>query len=422
VHEEQQEDHEMNRLYLLPTLWVTLAAVVAADKADTVVQQRASDLATPVRLEVGGRPIVVGGFASPYVGDIDGDGKHDLLVGQYRFGRMRVYRNVGSNARPEFKSFEWFKAGGHIAGVPQCCQAVFTPQLVDFDGDGHTDVLTGSGYAGEVFLYRRKADGTFEDAEVLENAKGEVLMHRCAGSDASSPRRYNVTCLAYDWDADGDNDLLLGHSPLCLVLNRGTSREPRFDGGRLIESTDGPIKGGVGAPQMADWDGDGLDDLVSSDRRDIVWYRNIGERGRPKFESPRLLVPLGGHRPYHGAPTNCPGFHHAFCVADFNADGRLDLLLGDRFRRTVAVTQEERDKVAENLERRETLVKQYRELRERPEGETRPQRIERYRKRLQAWQEYAELNLIRNTTAETRQERCGHVWFYKRLATEAEKE
>jgi hypothetical protein len=374
-----------------------------------------------VRLTAGGEPIEVGGFPAPFVGDFDADGKHDLLVGQFHLGRMRIYRNVGSNARPEFETFEWFTAGGRIAGVPLCCQVVFTPQLVDFDGDGHTDVLTGSGYTGEVFLYRRRADQTFDAAEVLENSDGQVQMHRCSASRSSRPRQYNVTALAYDWDDDGDNDLLLGHYPLSLVLNHGTAREPSFDSGRLIECDGEPIRGGLGSPHMADWDGDGLDDLVAGLQRDVVWYRNVGERGRPKFESPRLLVPLGESLPSSELPKDRPGFHHAFCVADFNADGRLDLLLGDRFDRMVEVSQQEREQAVTHREQRNALYQQYRDLCDEPKGETRPQRIDRYRQRLQTWQEYAALDPTRSSTSNTRRERRGYVWFYERIAAEGEK-
>ncbi len=47
--------------------------------ADDVVPSRAADLSAPVRLSAGGLPILAeGGFASPFVGDFDGDGKKDL--------------------------------------------------------------------------------------------------------------------------------------------------------------------------------------------------------------------------------------------------------------------------------------------------------------------------------------------------------
>ena len=41
---------------------------------------------------------------------------------------------AGTNAAPEFDSYEWFHAGGRIASIPAGCTVGFTPQLVDFDG------------------------------------------------------------------------------------------------------------------------------------------------------------------------------------------------------------------------------------------------------------------------------------------------
>lgn len=398
---------------------------VAADGTQPAAQ-RAADLAPPVPVMAGGRPIEVGGFAAPFVGDFDGDGKNDLLVGQRIQGRLRIYRNTGTNAEPKFDTFEWFKAGGEVAGVPRCCLVAFTPQLVDFDNDGDTDILTGSGLTGEVFLYRRKADGTFDEAEVLENREGQVLMHRRTREGKTYPRRYNVTALAYDWDNDGDADLLLGHTPLCLVLNISTAGEPSFDSGRLIECDGHPILGGLASTQIADWDGDGLDDLVAGLRHDIVWYRNVGQRGRPKFEGPRMLVPSPKSTPNRSALGDQPHSHHAFCVADFNGDGRLDLLVGDRF---LAPFDEEEQGGTPAIDREtlNALDKQnadlrneptYDDLRNEPTGETRQERITRYRRQLRAWQDYEVKRLAKY---ETDRRHRGNVWLYERVAQEGGK-
>jgi hypothetical protein len=68
----------------------------------------------PVALEANGGPINVGtgGNASPFVVDWNGDGKQDLLLGQYDGGKVRFYANIGEDSAPVFGDFEYLQADG----------------------------------------------------------------------------------------------------------------------------------------------------------------------------------------------------------------------------------------------------------------------------------------------------------------------
>jgi hypothetical protein len=94
----------------------------------------------PVRLEASGAPIdVTVGHAAPLVMDFDGDGLRDLLVGEfgtgefdadrlppearekvslYNEGRLRIYRNVGTDTAPVFEDFQFLRAGKEFASIP----------------------------------------------------------------------------------------------------------------------------------------------------------------------------------------------------------------------------------------------------------------------------------------------------------------
>jgi FG-GAP repeat protein len=72
----------------------------------------------PFRITAYGVPITVDvGHAQPLFLDFDGDGKRDLLVGQYGDGRLRIYRNFGTDSVPYFRIFEWLAAGDSVAKV-----------------------------------------------------------------------------------------------------------------------------------------------------------------------------------------------------------------------------------------------------------------------------------------------------------------
>ena len=59
------------------------------------------------------------GHSAPYVCDWNGDGKPDLLVGQFGQGRLRVYLNTGTREEPKYDGFTWFKVtGGEVGTVP----------------------------------------------------------------------------------------------------------------------------------------------------------------------------------------------------------------------------------------------------------------------------------------------------------------
>jgi hypothetical protein len=79
----------------------------------------APDLLPPVRLEAAGKPIDTAvGHAAPFVGDIDGNGKLALLVGQFGDGILWIYRNEGTNAQPRLAAGVKFKDGKEDGRVP----------------------------------------------------------------------------------------------------------------------------------------------------------------------------------------------------------------------------------------------------------------------------------------------------------------
>ena len=87
--------------------------------ATPLVAQRSPQLAKPVRLKAGGEIIDTGkhiAHAGPLLCDYDGDGKQDLLVGNFK-GHIQVYRNVGTNTRPKLEDKGLLQGDGKVIRV-----------------------------------------------------------------------------------------------------------------------------------------------------------------------------------------------------------------------------------------------------------------------------------------------------------------
>lgn len=82
-----------------------------------VAAASAFEFEKPVRMVAADGPVRVEspGYAAPCWSDIDGDGRKDLLVGQFNQGKIRVFRNLGGG---KLAAGEWLKVGGRDAEVP----------------------------------------------------------------------------------------------------------------------------------------------------------------------------------------------------------------------------------------------------------------------------------------------------------------
>ncbi len=97
---------------LLPMFTILLCTSLAA-----AVTPQGAEFHPPVRVHAGDAPIRVEepGFACPTLFDVDRDGTKDLVVGQFRDGKMNVYKGLGAG---KYGKGEWLMAEGAIAEVP----------------------------------------------------------------------------------------------------------------------------------------------------------------------------------------------------------------------------------------------------------------------------------------------------------------
>jgi hypothetical protein len=103
----------MKRLHAL-----MLAAAVAGP---SVLAAGNYTFAEPRQLNGGDKAIEVEapGYAAPSLADVTGDGVPDLLVGQFKEGKISLYKGIkGKDGKITFGAHEWLQAGGEIAAVP----------------------------------------------------------------------------------------------------------------------------------------------------------------------------------------------------------------------------------------------------------------------------------------------------------------
>ena len=77
----------------------------------------AAQFESPVRLSADGKPIQVErpGYAFPAWADLDGDGKMELLVGQFAGGKIQIFKSLGDG---KFAAGKFLEINGKVAQVP----------------------------------------------------------------------------------------------------------------------------------------------------------------------------------------------------------------------------------------------------------------------------------------------------------------
>ena len=266
--------------------------------------------------------------------DVDRDGALELLV-RRDVDRLYAIRLTAKEVAAGERSggLPRLQATGSLWELP-CSplrRGYFETSLCccDLDGDGEQEILI-TGNPG-VVIWLDYADGAWRERPPLLRIGGAARVETLA-----------VPCLA-DLSGSGAPDLVVGDSSGYLWRFANRAGTPAgFDfaagarlpaGGREIHhlaGATGSIQGpnearwGYLNPLVTDWDGDGLNDLISNDIHGrYLWYRNVGSRQEPSFAAAVALRCRGA--PLTGAWRSRPAAWGAGGLLLLNGDGLLQL-------------------------------------------------------------------------------------------------
>ena len=298
----------------------------------------------PQQLTANSQPLDVYGMPSPSFADFDRDGDLDLICGEFLDG-FTWFQNTGTRTAPVYAEGKKLTYQGQPIHMDL---QMITPTAIDWNGDGWMDLIVGDedGRVAWVKHTGKMKDGmpVFLPPQYFQQEADEVKFGAL------------VTPVSYDWDADGDDDLICGNTAgyIGFVENLNGGNPPRWaapkylkaDGRdiRIMAGPNGSIQGpceakwGYTTLSVADWNHDGLPDLmVNSIWGKVIWYENVGTKHHPLLTSARPVEVM-----WEGnAPKPAWNWWNPFgnelatqwrttpYVMDFNDDGLNDLLMLD---------------------------------------------------------------------------------------------
>ena len=189
---------------------------------------------------------------APALGDLDGDGDLDILMGTWD-DELLFVRNEGTMTEPRF-----VVADPEIVKLTRGRNA--TPALGDVDADGDLDLFVGES-SGQINFYRNTGGAESPDFELVDDKFLAIDVGR-----RSSPT-------LVDLDEDGDPDLLIGSEVqgVTLYRNNGTPESPRFE----LDAGFGLTVHPFSTPTFADIDADGDADFFAGGAGGgLVYYEN----------------------------------------------------------------------------------------------------------------------------------------------------
>ncbi len=214
--------------------------------ADTLAVGSINYVATPLQqIDVGARSAIT-------MGDLDGDGLADMIIGDAH-GRLRTYKRViysksvlNASGQPVFQTKRnWLPYPYNLSAVTRNLRAA--PTLVDLDGDTLLDLLV-SGTTTPIQSYRNTG-----------NATNPAFMSQDFGLTVL-PSTGHTRLFFIDTDGDTDKDLIAGmENMFTVVQNTGSTTTPQWTPTNLSGSIIGRSSYTVAAANI---DGDSQLELV----------------------------------------------------------------------------------------------------------------------------------------------------------------
>jgi len=326
----------------------------------------------PVKVVSGDKPVETFGWPSPNFADFDGDGDLDLLCGEFLDG-FTYFENIGTRIAPKYAPGRRLTVppGAEKSAAPSAWLAqqeaaklpgsphpltmdleMITPVAIDWDKDGDLDLIVGDEDGRVAFIENTGKFTSDHTPQFLPPVyfKQEADDLKCGAL---------ATPVGVDWDGDGDIDIVSGNTAGYVVFYENLSgpgvAKPKWAAPKHLEA-DGkiirPMAGANGSIQgpceakwgyttlsIADWDGDGLPDiLMNSILGKVVWFKNIGTRKAPKlaaaqpieveWNGPQPALAYGWLRPEGKALLT--QWRTTPVAVDWNHDGLTDLVMLDQ--------------------------------------------------------------------------------------------
>ncbi len=230
-------------------------------------------------------------------GDIDGDGKPDIAVANYRGGTLAVFRNLSTSGIISLSSRVDFAIGDFGTGA----------SLRDMDGDGKLDAVITSFFDGVSVLRNTATSGIINASSFASRL-----------NFATGPNPFHASIA--DFDSDGKLDIAVPNAnnyTVSLLHNTGTSGTVSFAPQQVVTYAGGTPVIGTGTYPLsaADIDGDGKIDLVVCNNTLSIApiFRNTSVPGTITFA------------PQVNLTTSAPP---AFAsISDLDGDGKIDLAI-----------------------------------------------------------------------------------------------